>query len=71
VKISVSLPDEDLAFLDAWVAEHRYPSRSAGLRHALTLLRTGELGPAYEDAWRSWSGAEAGTWESAAGDGLR
>lgn len=71
MKISVSLPDEDLAFLDAWAAEHKYPSRSAALRHALTLLRAGELAPAYEDAWRSWPGSESAAWESTSADGLR
>jgi Arc/MetJ-type ribon-helix-helix transcriptional regulator len=71
VKISVSLPDEDLEFLDAYAAEHKYPSRSAALRHALTLLRAGELAPAYEDAWRGWPGAEAGAWEATAADGMR
>lgn len=71
MKISVSLPDEDLAFLDAYAAEHNYSSRSAALRHALSLLRAGELAPAYESAWRSWSGSgEAGAWGVARPDGL-
>jgi Arc/MetJ-type ribon-helix-helix transcriptional regulator len=72
MKLSVSLPDEDVAYLDACAAAGGYPSRSAVLRRAIRLLRAAELGPAYEDAFADWerSGAAA-EWETTAGDGLR
>lgn len=71
MKISVSLPDEDVAFLDAFAAEHEYPSRSAALQHALSVLRTGQLAGAYEDAWRTWaSSGEADVWDGTAADGV-
>jgi Arc/MetJ-type ribon-helix-helix transcriptional regulator len=71
VKISVSLPEEDLAFLDAYAQEHDFPSRSAALRHALSVLRSGTLAPAYEDAWKSWSPSETAAWSAGSADGLR
>ena len=70
MKLSVSLPDDDVAFLDAH-AESQGSSRSAVLHQAVRLLRAAELGPAYEAAWDEWAGEpDAPLWESAAGDGL-
>jgi Arc/MetJ-type ribon-helix-helix transcriptional regulator len=71
VKLSVSLPDEDVEFLDTYAAAAGFASRSAVLHRAVRLLRAAELGPAYEDAFGEWdqSGA-AGEWEVTARDGL-
>jgi len=54
MKISMSLPNEDLAFLDAYVEEKGLPSRSAALHKAIRLLRASGLGAAYEAAWSEW-----------------
>lgn len=71
MKVSVSLSEEDVAFLDAYAHEHGYRSRSAALHHAVTVLRTGQLAGAYEDAWQSWtSSGEAEAWDSVTADGL-
>jgi Arc/MetJ-type ribon-helix-helix transcriptional regulator len=72
MKLSVSLPDEDVEFLDAYAAAEGFASRSAVLRRAVRLLRAAELGPAYEDAFAEWeqTGAEE-EWEITAADGLR
>ncbi len=71
MKVSVSLPDEDIDFLDAYARINGFASRSAVLHKAVRLLRSGELSAAYEDAWASWSTGDDGTlWESTAGDGL-
>lgn len=71
MKVSVSLPDDDIAFLDAFAREHGVESRSAVLQQAVTLLRTAGLGDEYEAAWEEWSsGDDAEAWEAAAGDGL-
>lgn len=71
MKMSVSLPDEDVEFLDRYSREHRMGSRSAALARAVKLLRASQLGPAYADAWREWEeSGEAESWESATGDGL-
>ena len=70
MKVSVSLPDEDVEFLDAYADSQGFASRSAVVHKAVRLLRASELGPAYEDALGEWSRGEADVWESTAGDGL-
>lgn len=71
MKVSVSLPDEDVDYLDGYAARRGVPSRSAVLHKAVRLLRASELGAAYEDAWTDWAddGDEA-AWSSTAHDGL-
>jgi antitoxin MazE9 len=72
MKVSVSLPDEDVEFLDAYAAAAGFASRSAVLPRAVRLLRAIELGPAYEDAFSHWEQSRAGEdWEITAADGLR
>ncbi len=71
MKVSVSLPGEDIEFLDEYAKEQGYESRSAVLHKAVRLLRAAELGGAYEGAWQEWSASDdAELWESTAADGL-
>jgi Arc/MetJ-type ribon-helix-helix transcriptional regulator len=71
MKLSVSLPDEDVDYLDTYADRQGLGSRSAALRKAVRLLRTSELGAAYEAAWDEWAaGDDAETWSSVTGDGL-
>ena len=70
MKISVSIPDEDVATLDAYAQAHRLPSRSATIRQAIRLLRTSDLVVDYSVAFEEWPGADADLWDTAAGDGL-
>lgn len=71
MKLSVSLPDEDVAYLDAYAESAGLPSRSAALHRAVRLLRSSALGTEYADAWRDWEEeGEAGIWEAALVDGL-
>ena len=71
MKVSVSLPDEDIEFLDAYARSVGARSRSAVLRRAVCLLRATELGPAYAQAWQEWeAGGDSEVWESVTGDGL-
>jgi Arc/MetJ-type ribon-helix-helix transcriptional regulator len=71
MKVSVSLPDDDVDFLDAYASSQGFASRSAVVHKAVRLLRASELGPAYEDAWNEWSsGEEAAAWERTTSDGL-
>ncbi|MGO9962038.1 MAG: ribbon-helix-helix domain-containing protein [Acidimicrobiales bacterium] len=70
MKVSVSLPEEDVVFLDAYVDSQGFASRSAVVHKAVRLLRASELGPAYEDAFGEWSRDEADVWESTVADGL-
>ena len=70
--MSVSLPVEDIEFLDSYAESRSFPSRSAVLHLAVRLLRGAELGPAYEDAFLEWDrSGEAAAWEVSAGDGIR
>ena len=72
MKVSVSLPVEDIEFLDSYAESRSFPSRSAVLHKAVRLLRGAELGPAYEDAFLEWDrSGEAAAWEVSAGDGIR
>ena len=70
MKVSVSLPDEDVDFLDTYADSQGFASRSAVVHKAVRLLRASELGPTYEDAFREWSRDETDVWESTVGDGL-
>ena len=71
MKISMSLPNEDLTFLDAYVEEKGLPSRSAALHKAIRLLRASGLGSAYEAAWSEWREGEESTWDVTSSDGLK
>ncbi len=69
MKLSVSLPAEDVDFLDAYAGEHGFPSRSAAVHKAVRDLRAAQLGAAYEDAFDEWgSGPDADLWDPTAGD---
>jgi len=71
MKVSVSLPDEDVVFLDAYAQAQGLASRSAVLHKAVRLLRGAELAPAYEDAFVSWDeSADAAEWDVAINDNL-
>ena len=71
MKVSVSLPDEDVKFLDAYAKDQGLASRSAALHKAVRLLRGGELAPAYEDAFSSWDETnDASEWDNTVGDNL-
>jgi Arc/MetJ-type ribon-helix-helix transcriptional regulator len=69
MKVSVSLPEKDVDFLDSYADSKGFASRSAVVQKAVRLLRASELGPAYEDAWDEWS-KDSSAWESTANDGL-
>lgn len=71
MKLSVSLPDEDVAALDDHVRKLGLPSRSAAVHQAIRLLRQAELEDDYAAAWDDWDrSGERELWESAVDDGL-
>lgn len=71
MKLSVSLPDEDVAVLDEYARASGLGSRSAALRDAVRMLRLPQLEQDYEAAWHEWeaSGDDA-AWSETAGDGV-
>jgi Arc/MetJ-type ribon-helix-helix transcriptional regulator len=71
MKVSVSLPEDDIDFLDQYAKKEGYESRSAVVHKAVRLLRASGLGAAYEEAWREWRATgEDELWESTSADGL-
>lgn len=71
MKLSVSLPEEDVAALDEYARAQGLKTRSAALQHAIRMLRNPELEQDYASAWDEWeeSGEEA-AWAASAADGL-
>ena len=72
MKVSVSLPADDVEFLDEYAMSKGIGSRSAAVHKAVRLLRASELGPAYEGAWEEWATSDdRELWDTATGDGVR
>ena len=71
MKISVSLPSEDIDFLDEYAKSLGVRSRSAVIQRAVRLLRATELAPAYAEAWEDWGASgDAEVWDSTVADGI-
>jgi len=71
MKVSVSLPADDVEFLDEYARRQGIQTRSAALHRAVRLLRASGLGAEYEHAWEEWAeSGEADLWDATAGDGL-
>ena len=69
MKLSVSLPEDDVDFLDEYARDNGVPSRSAALHKAIRLLRSSQLVSEYEQAFSDWT-EESTAWESVVGDGI-
>jgi Arc/MetJ-type ribon-helix-helix transcriptional regulator len=69
VKLSVSIADQDVEFIDRYADEHGVASRSAVVQRALVLLRARELADDYAAAWDEWETGDAGVWETVDADG--
>lgn len=70
MKLSVSLPDDDVEFIDQYATEHGVGSRSGVVQRAVSLLRASELGDDYIAAWGEWELSDAEAWGTTVGDGL-
>ncbi|QIZ36248.1 MULTISPECIES: ribbon-helix-helix domain-containing protein [Saccharopolyspora] len=71
MKVSVSLTDEDVTFVDEYAQQIGAPSRSAVIHQAINLLRNAGLEDAYASAWEEWDGsADAQLWDATAADGI-
>ena len=71
MKVSVSLSENDIDFLDKLTRDGTYASRSAAVAAAVRLLRQRDLTEAYADATKEWvASGEAAAWEGATGDGI-
>ena len=71
MKLSISLPEEDIAALDRYARGAGISSRSAAIQRAIRLLAQPELDEAYAAAWQEWEAfGDAAAWEDTSADGL-
>lgn len=71
MKLSVSLPDEDVAILDEFARTAGLSSRSAALHHAVRMLRLPHLEDDYAAAWEDWDASgQRAAWDTATADGM-
>lgn len=71
MKLSVSLSDETVEVLDAYIERVGLASRSAGIARAIRMLRHPTLEDDYGDAWAEWSASgDEALWDAAAEDGF-
>jgi antitoxin ParD1/3/4 len=65
-KLSVSLPDSLVGFVEAYRKKRGLKTRSQVFEEAVRLLRSRDLESAYRDSSREYDKA----WDATAGDGL-
>ena len=71
MKLSVSIPDDDVVFLDEFAARAGMESRSAVVQQAIAMLKAAELTRDYVAAFDEWADSgDADVWEATTGDGL-
>jgi putative addiction module CopG family antidote len=70
MKVSISLPVDDLNFVDAETEAGRFDSRSAVVHAAIRLLRDRRHIDSYAAAWDEWDLDNGQVWESLNGDGV-
>jgi Arc/MetJ-type ribon-helix-helix transcriptional regulator len=71
MKVSVSLPAEDVEFLDGYAKARDLDSRSAALHRAVRMLRASELTADYRGAFEEWeSDSAARVWDQTTGDAI-
>ena len=69
MKVSVSIPDDDVEFLDNYAEAHQLESRSAAIHRSIRLLRASELGDAYAEAFTEWADdSDNDAWNNAVAD---
>jgi len=66
----MSIPEEDVTFLDMYARKHGLRSRSAAITQAVRVLRVDDLKSAYGEAWAEWDeSTDADLWDSTVDDG--
>ena len=71
VKVSTTLPERDVVFIERYAKEKNLPSRAAAYQAAVKALRDQELMRQYEEADKEWyESGEAAVWECTVGDGI-
>lgn len=70
MKLSISLPAEEVGFVDDYARSQGIRSRSGVIQAAIRLLRTSQLADDYASAWAEWTEEDARLWDRAADDGI-
>ncbi|MFE4048132.1 antitoxin [Streptomyces sp. YIM B13518] len=71
MKISVGLPQEDVAFVDEHAARVDAESRSAVMHAAIEPPRQAQLVQEYTEAFAEWEASgDAALWDRTSGDGI-
>lgn len=71
MKLSVSLPEDDVAFVDDYSAKAGMASRSSVIHKAIALLREASLQDSYAAAFDEWDDTEdARLWDATVADGV-
>lgn len=70
MKLSISLPEEDLVFLDTQASAGHYESRSAVILAAIRLMRDRQHVDSYAAAWDEWDDEGPVDWDTVTSDGL-
>ena len=71
MKLSISLPDEDVDFLDVFANRAGLHSRSAVLQQAIAMLKAADLADDYQRAFIEWHDTgEGAVWDTASDDGI-
>lgn len=71
MKVSISLPEKEVDFLDEYARTRRMKSRSAVVRKAVKLLQAEKLEDDYAAAWAEWAAADDSVdWERTTDHGL-
>jgi putative addiction module CopG family antidote len=71
MKLSISLPQDDLEFIDEQTGSGAFASRSAAVHAAIRLLRDRAHVDSYAAAWDEWDADGGAVWEAVAADGVR
>jgi hypothetical protein len=65
LRVSLSLPEEQVHWLDGYGPANGFPTRSAVVEWAIRLLKGAELTSSYEAAWTEWRAADqAADWDA-------
>jgi hypothetical protein len=71
VKLSISVPPDDVRLLDEFARVAGLPSRSAAVQYAIRLLRLPDLENDYAAAWNDWeTSGDNDSWATTSNDGL-
>ena len=71
MKVSISLPEDEVRLLDELVERHKLSTRSAGARRALKALRSEQLAAEYEACFSDPQfGERSDLWDATVADGL-